>query len=92
MKKYHLHSWAIDPLQKGSYSFFPIGARDDDFHYAGAGAAMGVPGAAPGTSEAERVFFAGEATISGYEGSMHGAYLSGVRAAEDVAHAFDLPV
>lgn len=53
---------------------------------------MGIPGADPGASEAERVFFAGEATISGYEGSMHGAYLSGVRAADDITRAFNLPV
>lgn len=53
---------------------------------------MGVPGAELGASEADRIFFAGEATISGYEGSMHGAYLSGVRAVDDITYAFDLPV
>lgn len=37
-----------------------------------------------------RVFLAGEATSVEFEGSMHGAYLSGVRAAADVAYAFGL--
>eukprot|EP00752_Nemacystus_decipiens_P004594 g4193.t1 len=85
-------SWAQDPLQRGSYSYFPLGARDDDIHKAGQGATYGAPGAEPGAEGSERVFFAGEATVPGLEGSMHGAYLSGVRAVEDVAYAFGLPL
>ncbi|CAB1116449.1 PAO [Ectocarpus sp. CCAP 1310/34] len=88
-------SWGQEPFQRGSYSFFPLGARDDDIHTAGRGAAFGPPrGAAEGGAGggSERVFFAGEATVPGLEGSMHGAYLSGVRAAEDVAYAFGLPL
>lgn len=80
--------WANETLQRGSYSFFPVGARDEDHHHAGQGATVGDPGAKQGTEGSERLFFAGEATIAGYEGSMHGAYLSGARAAEDVAYAF----
>ncbi|CAM9670660.1 unnamed protein product, partial [Ectocarpus sp. 6 AP-2014] len=88
-------SWGQEPFQRGSYSFFPLGARDDDIHTAGRGAAFGPPGGASEGGEgggSERVFFAGEATVPGLEGSMHGAYLSGVRAAEDVAYAFGLPL
>ena len=33
----------------------------------------------------DKVFFAGEATMSGLWGSCHGAYLSGVRAAQEIA-------
>lgn len=63
-------------------------------HKAGQGAAFGFPrGAEAGAgSGSERVFFAGEATAPGLEGSMHAAYLSGVRAVEDVAYAFGLPL
>lgn len=86
------NSWAEEPLQRGSYSYFPLGARDDDIHRAGQGATCGAPGAEPGAEGSERVFFAGEATVPGLEGSMHGAYLSGVRAVEDVAYASGLPL
>ncbi|CAN0443847.1 unnamed protein product, partial [Ectocarpus sp. 12 AP-2014] len=88
-------SWGQEPFQRGSYSFFPLGARDGDVHTAGRGAAFGPPGGAAeggGGGGGERVFFAGEATIPGLEATMHGAYLSGVRAAEDVAYAFGLPL
>ncbi|CAM9666223.1 unnamed protein product, partial [Ectocarpus sp. 13 AM-2016] len=27
-------SWGQEPFQRGSYSFFPLGARDDDIHTA----------------------------------------------------------
>lgn len=33
---------------------------------------------------ANRVFFAGEATSRRYQATVHGAYLSGVRAAEEI--------
>lgn len=86
------YSWANEPRHRGSYSFFPLGALDDDIHSAGRGAALGLAGMKPGTIGAERVFFAGEATIPDYEGSMHGAYISGVRAVEDVMYAFGMPL
>lgn len=35
----------------------------------------------------ERLFFAGEATISGTNSTCHGAYLSGIRAAEEIAES-----
>ena len=63
-------SWGKDPFTKGSYSF-----------------------ALPGhSSEREllkkslekKVYFAGEATIKSYYGTCHGAYISGVNAANDI--------
>lgn len=39
-----------------------------------------------------RILFSGEATSVEYEGSMHGAYLSGIRAADDIADAFGFPL
>lgn len=44
----------------------------------------------PGSRKA-RVVFAGEATSVEYEGSMHGAYHSGVRAVEDIVHSYRVP-
>ena len=35
----------------------------------------------------DKVFFAGEATMAGLYGSCHGAYFSGVRAAQEIAKA-----
>ena len=63
-------SWGKDPFTKGSYSF-----------------------ALPGhSSEREllkkslekKVYFAGEATIKSYYGTCHGAYISGVNAANEI--------
>ena len=63
-------SWGKDPFTKGSYSF-----------------------ALPGhSSEREllkkslekKVYFAGEATIKSYYGTCHGAYISGVNAANAI--------
>ena len=63
-------SWGKDPFTKGSYSF-----------------------ASPGhSSEREllkkslekKVYFAGEATIKSYYGTCHGAYISGVNAANEI--------
>ncbi len=35
----------------------------------------------------ERLFFAGEATIHGAQGTCHGAYVSGIRAAREIAES-----
>lgn len=88
-------SWGNEPYNRGSYSFFPVGARDDDIYNAGIGAAMEAPGEQHeeergAGSRSARVLFAGEATSVEYEGSMHGGYLSGVRAADDVAYSFGI--
>lgn len=44
----------------------------------------------PGPRKA-RVVFAGEATSVEYEGSMHGGYISGIRAVEDIVHSHRVP-
>ncbi|MCL4262156.1 MAG: FAD-dependent oxidoreductase [Anaerolineae bacterium] len=63
--------WAADPFACGSYSFIPPGASGDDY------AALARP---VGT----RLFFAGEATNRAHPATVHGAYLSGLRAAGEV--------
>jgi monoamine oxidase len=63
--------WASDPFTLGSYSYRPVGAlprHHDDL-------------AAPVSN---RLFFAGEATHRRLSATVHGAYLSGVRAAREV--------
>jgi monoamine oxidase len=63
--------WASDPFAYGSYSYVPVGATFDDYRTL----ARPVDG---------RLFFAGEATHSSYPSTVHGAYLSGERAAQEV--------
>ncbi|MCY4014255.1 MAG: FAD-dependent oxidoreductase [Gammaproteobacteria bacterium] len=68
--------WRSDPWSYGSYSYVPVGAsfrRHGDL-------------ARPVD---DRVFFAGEATHQDYPATVHGAFLSGVRAARQVAMAAD---
>lgn len=66
--------WAGDPFARGSYSFNALGS-------------------APGMRKVlarpleNRLFFAGEATSTAHFGTTHGAYLSGIRAAREIASA-----
>jgi len=71
---YQLTRWDADPFARGSYSFNALGALPqmrDDL-----AANLG-----------NKVFFAGEATNRDYASTVHGAYLSGVRAAQEVLRA-----
>lgn len=63
--------WLQDPFSMGSYSYVPINGTVKDYKM------LAKP-------VAERLFFAGEATSEHYPASTHGAYLSGIRAAEEV--------
>ncbi len=64
-------SWSVDPFAKGSYTFLKVGATVDDRDRL----------AAPVNS---LLFFAGEATTRWYPGTVHGAYASGLRAANEI--------
>jgi len=71
---YQITRWASDPFALGSYSYNLVGAS---------------PGvrkifAAPID---KKLFFAGEAAETHYFGTAHGAYLSGLRVAEEVLGA-----
>ncbi|MCA9980511.1 MAG: FAD-dependent oxidoreductase, partial [Anaerolineales bacterium] len=68
---YQLTRWASDPLAGGSYSFNALGSTPDMRD------ALAEP-------LADTLFWAGEATSRDYFGTVHGAYLSGVAAAEAV--------
>lgn len=63
--------WASDPFACGSYSHIPLGATDSDYYYLGA--------------PSGRLFFAGEATSRRFPGTVHGAFLSGLRAAGEIS-------
>jgi monoamine oxidase len=60
--------WGNDPHSLGSYSFIPLGAGAADMH------TLGSPVDA-------RLVLAGEHTVAEFFGTVHAAYLSGVRAA-----------
>ena len=64
-------AWASDPWTYGAWAC----ARPGQAHQR---AALARP-------VHERLFFAGEATINGLQGTCHGAYLSGIRAAQEIA-------
>ncbi len=61
--------WSSDPFAFGSYSHVPVGGSSQAYRDL----------AEPASS---RLFFAGEATSHEFRGTVHGAYLSGVREAE----------
>lgn len=64
--------WNADPFARGAYSFHKVGSSPQDR----------VDLAAPLD---KRLFFAGEATEKNYFATAHGAYLSGLRAAAQMA-------
>ncbi len=65
--------WDSDPFAGGSYSSLQVGATHADFD------ALAAP-------VGGRLFFAGEATNRQHYATVHGAYLSGVRAAAEIAN------
>jgi monoamine oxidase len=71
---YQITRWVSDPFSAGSYSYVPVGAtsRARDALAASLGG---------------QLFFAGEATQRQYPATVHGAYLSGLRAAQEVIAA-----
>src|SRR5579864_7107763 len=66
-------AWTADPYARGSYSYAKPGHADDRAIWA-----------APVDA---RLFFAGEATSLNFFSTTHGAYLSGLRAAEEATTA-----
>jgi len=69
---WHTHNWQQDPYSLGAYSYAPVGAAD-------ASEKMSIP-------IEETLYFAGEHTdTTGNWGTVHGALVSGLRAARQVA-------
>ena len=63
--------WGADPWTRGSYSYLPVGVEFDTYRD------MARP-------VGDRLFFAGEATHSRFPSTVHGALLSGRRAARQI--------
>eukprot|EP00299_Pterocystis_sp_00344_P013724 c6755_g1_i2.p1 GENE.c6755_g1_i2~~c6755_g1_i2.p1 ORF type:complete len:488 (+),score=125.32 c6755_g1_i2:49-1512(+) len=63
--------WSTDQYAYGAYSFMKTGSTDDDW------AAIREP-------VQDTLFFAGEHTTRDCRGTVHGAYLSGIKAAMDI--------
>lgn len=68
---FQITRWASDPFAHGSYSFNPVGSHPK----------LRQQLAKP---HRRKLYFAGEATEQDYFGTAHGAYLSGIRAAEEM--------
>ncbi len=66
--------WHSDRFSRGAYSYGSVGTTATDFNN------LGRP-------IGDRLFFAGEHTISAYRSTVHGAYLSGLRASREVIQA-----
>ena len=64
--------WRSDPWARGSYSYVPPGSSYQRY------AALGEP-------IGGKLFFAGEATHVEFPSTVHGAFLSGIRAARQLA-------
>lgn len=67
--------WAADPFSLGSYSHIPVGSSTGNLE------ALAEP-------VAELLFFAGEATSQQYPSTVHGAFLSGIREAQQIGKRF----
>ena len=69
------HDWQEDPFSRGAYSYAAVGGMDAAAKLA--------------ESVANTLYFAGEATNSdGYNGTVHGAIATGLRAAKELLESF----
>lgn len=66
--------WSTDPFAGGSYVYVPVNVSLAEYD------ALSEP-------VSGRLFFAGEATVRNYPATVHGAWYSGLRAAEGIAGA-----
>jgi monoamine oxidase len=69
------HDWQADPFSRGAYSYAAVGGMD--------------AAKALGAAVANTLYFAGEATNGdGYNGTVHGAIATGLRAAKELLQSF----
>lgn len=72
---YYGSQWKKDPNFCGAYSYVPVGAHASDYDIIA-------------EDIGKKLFFAGEHTNRQYRGTVHGAYLSGVEAAQKIIASF----
>ena len=87
---YRITRWGRDKFARGSYTFLPPGATDQDFQLLqspinGNGDSLWLDG-----SETMRLFWCGEHTTSLHPSMAHGAMLSGMRAAKELVASINL--
>jgi monoamine oxidase len=70
--------WGSDRFARGTYSYVAAGARPGDYDLLG--------------QSVDNVHFAGEATWANHPATVHGAYLSGLRAASEVLDSIIGPI
>ncbi|KAI1303187.1 Lysine-specific histone demethylase 1A [Halotydeus destructor] len=80
-KEFVVTRWRGDPWSRGSYSYIASGSSGTDLEL------LAKPVPEPGTNTM-RLFFAGEHTIREYPATTHGALLSGLREATNIANQF----
>jgi monoamine oxidase len=68
---YLITRWHKDQFSYGSYSYLPVGATPEDYDHL----AQAID---------DKLFFAGEATSKDYFATVHGAFLSGKRVANEI--------
>jgi monoamine oxidase len=76
---WHVTRWASDPFTRGSYSYPSVLATPADYSILAESVAN-----PPGNIINHKLFFAGEHTERDFMGVVDGAYLSGIRAAEEI--------
>jgi monoamine oxidase len=68
--KAYFHNWQSDPFARGAYSYLPVGGVEAQSILS--------------SSIDDTLFFAGEALGDGHIGTVHGAMMSGSRAAAEI--------
>ena len=76
LDKYHVTHWQSDPITRGSYSYVAEGSTGEDYDKI----------ARP--TYDNTLFFAGEGASRTHPATVHGAFLSGLRAASDILDTF----
>jgi len=66
----HFHNWQHDPFSRGAYAYVPVGGLHDQRVLS--------------QTVNSTLFFAGETTSIGHIGTVHGAIMSGQRAANEI--------
>eukprot|EP00934_Nitzschia_sp_Nitz4_P002593 Nitzschia sp. Nitz4//scaffold30_size153850//55898//60258//NITZ4_002771-RA/size153850-augustus-gene-0.70-mRNA-1//-1//CDS//3329547241//2583//frame0 len=82
--KFRFTRWGGDRFSRGSYTFLPPGATDQDFQLLQSPINVNGDSVLLDGSETMRLFFAGEHTTALHPSMAHGAMLSGMRAAKEV--------